>query len=128
MAIQVNIKKRDWTVHPKASSTQPLIPLKHTLSELTGPVFGHNAVKKIEADLTKNAAKKGKEAIGERMVITGRVTDEAGRPIPGTLVEIWQTNAAGLTVIKAINTMPQLIRISSAPGVALRTKRVVTNF
>ena len=96
MAIQVKIKKRDWTVHPKASSTQPLIPLKHTLSELTGPVFGHNAVKKIEADLTKNAAKKGKEAIGERMVITGRVTDEADRPIPGALVEIWQTNAAGL--------------------------------
>ena len=51
MTIQAQIKKRDWTVHPKASSTQPLIPLKHTLSELTGPVFGHNAVKKIEADL-----------------------------------------------------------------------------
>ncbi|MEC7203939.1 MAG: protocatechuate 3,4-dioxygenase subunit beta, partial [Pseudomonadota bacterium] len=80
MTIQAQIKKRDWTVHPKASSTQPLIPLKHPLSELTGPVFGHNAVKKIEADLTKNAAKKGKEAIGERMVITGRVTDEADRP------------------------------------------------
>ena len=36
MAIQSKIKKRDWTVHPKASSTQPLIPLKHTLSDGAG--------------------------------------------------------------------------------------------
>ncbi|MEL0022094.1 MAG: hypothetical protein VW709_19700, partial [Rickettsiales bacterium] len=60
MATLAQVKKRDWTLHPAASTTQPLVPLTQTLSELTGPVFGHNAVKKIEADLTKNAAKKGK--------------------------------------------------------------------
>jgi protocatechuate 3,4-dioxygenase beta subunit len=96
MTTQAQVKKRDWTLHPKAATTQPLVPIKHTLSELTGPVFGHNTVKKMESDLTKNAAKKGKEAIGERMILTGRVTDEANRPVPGALVEIWQTNAAGL--------------------------------
>ena len=89
-------RKRDWTVHPKASTTQPLIPIQQTLSELTSPVFGHNSAKKIDADLTKNAAKKGQEAIGERMILTGLVTDEANRPVPNALIEIWQTNAAGL--------------------------------
>ena len=44
----------------------------------------------------KNAAKNGKEAIGERMMLIGSVTDEAERPVPGALIEIWQTIAAGL--------------------------------
>ena len=99
MTSQAQVKKRDWTLHPKAATKQPLVPIKHTLSELTGPVFGHNTVEKMESDLTKNAAKKGKEAIGERMILTGRVTDEANRPVPGALVEIWQTNAAGLCLL-----------------------------
>ncbi len=33
--------------------------------------------------------------MGERIIVTGRVLDEAGRPIPHTLVEVWQANAAG---------------------------------
>ena len=96
MSNLAQVKKRDWTVHPKASTTQPLVPIQQTLSELTSPVFGHNMVKKIDADLTKNAAKKGHEAIGERMILTGLVADEGKRPIPNALIEIWQTNAAGL--------------------------------
>ncbi|MEM9684513.1 MAG: protocatechuate 3,4-dioxygenase subunit beta [Pseudomonadota bacterium] len=89
-------RKRDWSVHPAAAPSQPLVPLRQTLSEVTGPVFGHKTVRKIDADLTKNAAKKGGEAIGERLILTGRVTDEANRPVPGSLIEVWQTNAAGL--------------------------------
>ena len=50
MTTQAQVKKRDWTLHPKAATTQPLVPIKHTLSELTGPVFGHNTVKKMESD------------------------------------------------------------------------------
>jgi len=95
MATLEHYAKRDWSVHPAAAPSQRLVPLKQTLSEVTGPVFGHNTVKKIDADLTKNAARKGQEAIGERIILTGRVTDESDRPVPGTLVEIWQTNAAG---------------------------------
>ena len=73
---------------------RPLVPLRQTLSELTGPVYGHESVGPLDADLTKNGAKNG-EPLGERIIVTGRVLDEAGRPIPNTLIEIWQANAAG---------------------------------
>jgi len=99
------IAPRDWDshppyIHPGYKSTvlrgpkKPLVPLPHGLSERTGPVFGHDAVGPLDADLTRNAAKNG-EPLGERLIVTGRVTDEAGRPVPDTLVEIWQANAAG---------------------------------
>ena len=35
------------------------------------------------------------EPLGERIIVHGRVLDEDGRPVPNTLVEIWQANAAG---------------------------------
>ena len=74
--------------HPK----KPLILVPHTLSELTGPVYGHDAVLPEEADLTKQHAG---EPLGERIIVTGRVLDESGRPVPNTLLEVWQANAGG---------------------------------
>jgi len=71
---------------------QPLILMPETLSERTGPVFGHDAVTESCSDLTRQHAG---EPIGERIVVTGRVCDEDGRPVTNTLVEIWQTNSAG---------------------------------
>lgn len=65
-----------------------------TLSELTSPFAAIAPVKPEESDLTTNAGTGG-EAIGQRVVITGRVLDENGEPIPGVLIEIWQANAAG---------------------------------
>jgi protocatechuate 3,4-dioxygenase beta subunit len=96
---------RDWAsqppyVHPDYKSTvlrgplKPLVPLPHTLSELTGPVYGHEQVGPLDDDLTKNGVKNG-EPLGERIIVGGRVLDEAGRPVPNTLIEIWQANAAG---------------------------------
>lgn len=96
---------RDWSSHPRyidpaykstplRGPTRPLIPLKATLSELTGPVYGHESVGRLDADLTKNGARNG-EPLGERIVVTGRVLDERGRPVPNTLIEVWQANAAG---------------------------------
>ena len=35
------------------------------------------------------------EPQGERIIVSGRVLDEDGRPVPHTLVELWQSNAAG---------------------------------
>ena len=35
------------------------------------------------------------EPIGERIIVSGRVYDTEGKPLRGTLVEIWQANAAG---------------------------------
>ena len=37
----------------------------------------------------------GKAALGERIIVHGRVTDEDGRPVPQTMIELWQANAAG---------------------------------
>ena len=71
---------------------QPLILLPHTLSEITGPVFGDQKVREADSDLTRQHRD---EPLGERIIVTGRVLDEDACPIPHTLVEIWQANAAG---------------------------------
>jgi protocatechuate 3,4-dioxygenase, beta subunit len=71
---------------------RPLVIIPHSLSELSGPAYGHDKMLQGDADLT---AGQGGEPLGERMTVSGRVLDEAGRPIPDTLIEIWQANAAG---------------------------------
>ncbi|KAF3996365.1 protocatechuate 3,4-dioxygenase subunit beta [Glaciimonas immobilis] len=35
------------------------------------------------------------EPLGEKIVVTGRVLDEDGKPVRNSLVEVWQCNAAG---------------------------------
>ena len=72
--------------------SQPLIVMPHTISERTGPVFGDRPMGETDNDLTRQHAG---EPQGERIIVAGRVMDEDGRPAPNTLVEIWQTNAAG---------------------------------
>lgn len=76
----------------KRAPTQPLVLLPHTLSETTGPVFGADVLGPNDHDLTRQH---GGEPIGERIVVSGRVIDQDGRPVPSTLVEVWQANAAG---------------------------------
>ena len=76
----------------KRGPRKPLVVIPHTLSELTGPAYGHDKVHAGDEDLTKQHAG---EPLGERIVVHGRVLDEDGRPVPDTLVEIWQANAAG---------------------------------
>jgi protocatechuate 3,4-dioxygenase, beta subunit len=71
---------------------QPLIFLPHTLSEITGPVYGHEDVAETDNDLTRQHAS---EPLGERVIVRGCVLDDRGRPVPHTLLEIWQANAAG---------------------------------
>ncbi len=77
--------------------SQPLIALPQSISELTGPTFGPEFVRDGDNDLT---AGHGGEPIGERILVTGRVLDENGRPVPHALIEIWQANAAGRYVHK----------------------------
>ena len=76
----------------KRAPLKPLVFLPHTLSEVTGPVFPREVANPKAFDLTRQH--KG-EPLGERIIVSGRVLDENGRPIPHTLVEIWQANAAG---------------------------------
>ena len=66
--------------------------IPQTLSELTGPVYGYDRLGALDNDLTRQHPS---EPLGERIVVTGRVIDEDGRPLVGTLVEVWQANAAG---------------------------------
>ncbi len=76
----------------KRAPTRPLVLIPHTLSEITGPVYGHDRVSASDSDLTKQHAG---EPIGERIIVSGRVLDGNGRPVPHTLVEVWQCNATG---------------------------------
>ena len=76
------------------SPRQALLTLESTPSEETGPRFGQNDLGPLDADLLSNF-RHGGEAIGERIVVHGRLLDENGRPVPHTLVEIWQANAGG---------------------------------
>ena len=71
------------------------ISLENSASEITGPVFGHSDIDPIDNDLLSNYAASGASPIGERIIVHGRVLDENARPVPNTLVEIWQANAGG---------------------------------
>ena len=82
----------DYASTVKRSPTRPLIRFEHTLSEITGPSFSSGWAGSTATDLTKQH--KG-EPLGERIIVTGRILDEDGRPIPNTIVEIWQANASG---------------------------------
>jgi protocatechuate 3,4-dioxygenase beta subunit len=96
-------RDREW--HPPAltpdyktsvarSPRFAMLSLQGSDSELTGPTFGHNDIDPIDNDLISNYATSG-DPIGERIIVHGRVLDENGRPVPNTLVEIWQANAGG---------------------------------
>lgn len=76
----------------RRAPTKPLILLPHTLSETSGPVYGHQDVGPGDNDLTRQHLG---EPLGERINVSGQVLDEDGRPVPHTLIEIWQANAAG---------------------------------
>jgi protocatechuate 3,4-dioxygenase beta subunit len=76
----------------RRAPSRPLIFLPHTVSETSGPLFGGTAVGESDHDLTRQHSG---EPQGERIIVTGLVLDDSGRPVPNTLIEIWQTNAAG---------------------------------
>ena len=71
---------------------RPPLPLAQGLTEVTGPLLGAERVTAADADLTR---RHGGEPLGERIILTGRVLDSGGRPVPDTLVEIWQANSSG---------------------------------
>ncbi len=107
------MQARDWSasspyIYPPYKSTalrgpdvvaQPLVPMRARLQELAQPVYGGADIAPLDHDLTRSARKNG-EPIGERIVVTGRVLGTDGKPLAGTLVEIWQANACGRYVHK----------------------------
>jgi protocatechuate 3,4-dioxygenase beta subunit len=68
------------------------VDLPHRLTEVTGPLLGEGRVSPADADLTRQHAG---EPQGQRIIVHGRVLDGNGRPVPDTLIEIWQANAGG---------------------------------
>ena len=76
----------------KRAPTQPLVILPHTITEVTGAQFAPGDISPNDYDLT---GQHESEPLGERIIVTGRVLDENNRPIPHTLIEIWQANSAG---------------------------------
>ncbi|WP_171103777.1 protocatechuate 3,4-dioxygenase subunit beta [Ruegeria sp. HKCCD7255] len=97
---------RNRDIHPvslspgyKSSVTRSprlaLVSLQSTISEQTGPVFGADDIDAGDNDLLTNYAAPGQSPIGERIILHGHVLDENARPVPNTLVEIWQANAGG---------------------------------
>ncbi len=98
--------QRDRDRHPPAftpayktsvlrSPQKALLSLDNTISEITGPVFGHDILGELDNDLIHNFAKPGESAIGERIIVYGCVLDERGKGVPGALLEFWQANAGG---------------------------------
>jgi protocatechuate 3,4-dioxygenase beta subunit len=77
----------------------PMVEVPLTASELTRPRLDVSRVTAEDADLTRNAGT-GREALGQRIIVTGRVMDEDGLPVPGALLEVWQANAAGRYIHK----------------------------
>jgi protocatechuate 3,4-dioxygenase, beta subunit len=106
-----SLDKRDWSTQPSfldpegyrstalRGPTKPMIPLKEAMRVMNAPVYGNERVAKLDADLTRNACVNG-EPIGERIIVTGRVLDEHGRPVRNQLVEIWQANSTGRYIHK----------------------------
>jgi protocatechuate 3,4-dioxygenase, beta subunit len=99
----VSIPRGEAHVHPAPDTrayratalrhpTRPLVVIPQTLTEVTGPMYGREAIGPLDHDLTRQHPG---EPAGQRIVIEGRVMDEGGRPVPHTLIEIWQANAAG---------------------------------
>jgi len=97
---------RDRLWHPPAltpryktsvlrSPQQAPISFGNTLSEMTGPTFGHAIIGELDNDLIHNFARPGESAIGPRLIVHGRVLDERGAGVPGVLIEFWQANAGG---------------------------------
>ena len=86
------------SLHPPYASTvarsprEPLVRIPSTLTETTGPSAWESLMGGAMADLTRQHAG---EPLGQRIIVSGRVLDEDGRPVPNTVVEIWQANSAG---------------------------------
>mgnify|MGYP001598484563 CR=1 FL=1 len=97
---------RNRAIHPPAydvdyktavtrSPRFALLSLESTVTEETGPVFGHDLLGPHDNNLIVNYTQGAERAVGERIRVHGRVMDENGRAVPNTLVEVWQANAGG---------------------------------
>ncbi|WP_050929729.1 protocatechuate 3,4-dioxygenase subunit beta [Aestuariivita boseongensis] len=85
----------DYKTSVTRSPSLPLLSMDSTPSEETGPPFGHSLLGPLDNNLILNYSQGKASAVGERIRVHGQILDETGRPVPNTLIEIWQANAGG---------------------------------
>ena len=76
----------------KRAPAKPLIQIPARFTDLAAPLYGYLPLAEADSDLTRQH---DGEPLGERIIVAGQILDEDGRPVPHTLVELWQCNAAG---------------------------------
>ena len=89
---EVDIHAPDYRSTRLRAPKRPPVILPERFADLEGPVFGDGLVAELDHDLTRQH---DGEPLGERIIVTGRVLDDDGRPIRNALVEVWSANAAG---------------------------------
>jgi protocatechuate 3,4-dioxygenase beta subunit len=81
----------DYLATRTRAPRRPLVPLPAGSHDFPAPQFPLE-VGPDEQDLTRQHPG---EPLGERIIVSGRVLDSDGKPVQGTIVELWQANAAG---------------------------------
>jgi protocatechuate 3,4-dioxygenase, beta subunit len=85
-------RHHDYRATRLRAPLRPLIVLPESMHDPTGPVYGDGPLAESDWDLTRQHED---EPQGQRIVVTGRVLDGDGRPVPNALIELWQSNAGG---------------------------------
>lgn len=76
----------------KRGPTQAPLRLSDTIATTQNLVASPSLILPNDIDLTAHGKS---EPLGEKIVVTGRVFDEDGKPVRNSLLEVWQCNAAG---------------------------------
>lgn len=106
MSNLTDFASRDYLIHPpsvapdyRSSLTRgpkhKPVAFPNTMTEVTGPTFGHEILGPNDHDLLVNHAVDDGQAIGPRIVVHGVLRDGDGRPVPNALIEVWQANSGG---------------------------------
>ena len=101
---------------------EPLVIVPHTLSELTGPVYGDAALGELDNDLTRQHAG---APLGERIIVTGRVLGATASRCAGSSSRSGRRTPRAGTGTTSTRTTRRSTRTSPAPAVPDRRRRPV---
>ncbi len=108
------------------SPQKALLSLDGTISEITGPAFGHSMLGELDNDLIHNFANPVKARSANASSSMAAFLDERGHPVRGVLVEFWQANAGGRYRHKKESYLAPLDRISRLAGRTITDEEAVT--
>lgn len=93
MSDRPRLSRRSLLIGAAALSASSLLPAA-TPHQTEGPFFPTNDPPDKDFDMTRIAGRSD-AAQGEVIEVSGRILDEAGDPVEGALVDVWQANAHG---------------------------------